>query len=133
MTQLFPIPSVGARKLVRGRRLDLVAGYWVKTIVLRLVACLLLLAAPALAEAQEKAPFPLPRPADRIPEGWSPAASAAEEAPGDVAAIPEVPAVAPVPADNATNAAAAAAAVALDPQPVTLTAQITEDLALIHH
>ena len=131
MTQLFPIPSVGAPKLVRGRRLDLVAGYWVKTIVLRLVACLLLLAAPALAEAQEKAPFPLPRPADRIPEGWSPAASATEEAPGDVAAIPEAPAVAPLPADNATNAAAAAAAVALDPQPVTLTAQITEDGASI--
>jgi hypothetical protein len=84
-----------------------------------------------LVQAQEKAPFPLPRPADRIPEGWSPAAPAAEQAPGDVAAIPEAPAVEPAPADSASNAAAAAAAVALDPQPVTLTAQITEDGASI--
>ena len=126
MTQLFPNPSVGAPKSVRGPAPDLVAGYWVKTIVFRLLACLLLLAAPTFAMAQDKAPFPLPRPADRIPEGWSPAADdPAEEMADDVAAIPEVPVAAP--ADQAPNAAAAAAAVALDPQPVTLTAQITED------
>src|SRR5690606_33618987 len=81
-------------------------------------------AVPSLVQAQENAPFPLPRPTDRVPEGWSPAAAAETEAPADVE-------VAPLPADQATNAAAAAAAVALDPQPVTLTAQITEDGASI--
>src|SRR5690606_14286683 len=125
MTQLFPNPSVGAPKLAQGLRLVLAAGYWVKTtFVLGLLACLLLLAVPSLVQAQENAPFPLPRPTDRVPEGWSPAAAAETEAPADVE-------VAPLPADQATNAAAAAAAVALDPQPVTLTAQITEDGASI--
>lgn len=88
---------------------------------------MLLLVMPSLVQGQEKAPFPLPRPADRIPDGWSPAAPAVTEAPSEVA----VPQIAPAPADQAPNAAAAAAAVALDPQPVTLTAQITEDGASI--
>jgi hypothetical protein len=78
-----------------------------------------------MALAQDKAPFPLPRPADRIPEGWAPAGE--PETPAETPAPPEEPAPAPAPADQATNAAAAAEAVALDPQPVTLTAQITED------
>lgn len=85
---------------------------------LRLLACALLLAAPSLTFAQDAPPVPLPRPADRIPEGWTPPAEPAEQ-----------PAETPPPLalpDQATNAAAAAEAVALDPQPVTLTAQITD-------
>lgn len=93
------------------------------TFVSRLLACLLLLAAPALAFGQD-APFPLPRPADRIPAGWTQDAPVVDEDAGD---LPEVPAIAAVPADNAPNAIAAATAVAVEPQPVTLTAQITED------
>lgn len=92
---------------------------------------MLLLAVPNLALAQE-APVPMPRPADRIPAGWTPpgAEAPAEAPPAEVAAVPDqaVPAALP---DQAANAAAAAEAVALDPQPVTLTAQITDGGATI--
>ncbi|HEY9012335.1 MAG TPA: hypothetical protein VIN06_15100 [Devosia sp.] len=76
--------------------------------------------------------MPMPRPADRIPAGWTPPGdeAPAEEQPDEIAAVPEraVPQALP---DQATNAAAAAEAVALDPQPVTLTAQITDGGATI--
>jgi hypothetical protein len=87
---------------------------------------MLLLAVPNLALAQE-APVPMPRPADRIPAGWTPPGGEvpADEPPAEVAAVPDQ-AVPPALPDQATNAAAAAEAVALDPQPVTLTAQITD-------
>lgn len=92
---------------------------------------MLLLAAPNLALAEEP-PVPMPRPADRIPAGWTPPGdeAPAEEQPDEIAAVPEraVPQALP---DQATNAAAAAEAVALDPQPVTLTAQITDGGATI--
>jgi hypothetical protein len=93
---------------------------------LKVLACLCLLASPGLAIAQT-APVPLPRPADRMPEGTAPAAA---EAPATVDA-PAEPMVAPAPeiapVDTAPDAVAAAEAIAQDPQPVTLTAQITED------
>jgi hypothetical protein len=99
------------------------------TTFLRLLACALLLAAPNLTLAQEQtAPFPLPRPADRIPEGWA-APAGAEQSPAELAAIEPEPTPELAPADQASSAAAAAeaiAAIAADPQPVTLTAQITE-------
>ena len=100
--------------------------------ILKSLVCLGLLAAPGLVFAAT-APTPLPRPADRIPDTYVPPGM---EAPPVVEAAPaeaptEAPAEAPVPeiapADQAADAAAAAEAIALDPQPVTLSAQITED------
>lgn len=84
---------------------------------------MLVLAVPNLGFAQQ-APVPLPRPADRIPEGW---ASPAQQQPAAIVATAPETVPETLPPDQATNAAAAAEAVALDPQPVTLTAQITED------
>jgi hypothetical protein len=125
MTQLFPNPRVDASNWRSAGARLLAAGYWVKiTKILGRFACVLLLASPNLALAQD-APVPLPRPADRIPAGWSPPGGGEQPA-ALVATAPE-PIPEALPPDQATNAAAAAEAVALDPQPVTLTAQITED------
>lgn len=138
MTQLFPIPRVGGGNYA-WPALNMAAGYWVKTtLFFRLLACALFMAAPTVTMAQETKVFPLPRPADRIPEGWvapgaAPVADAAAE-PAELAAIEPEPVLEPTAADQAASAAAAAEAVAAvpaDPQPVTLTAQITEDGASI--
>lgn len=107
-------------------------GDMVKTIkTLALWACIGALLLPSLAAAQP-APFPLPRPADRIPAGYAPPADAATAAPAGeedlpVAGEPGI-AAAPAPADLAPSAAAAAEAIAIavDPRPVVLTAKITE-------
>jgi hypothetical protein len=94
--------------------------------ILALWACIGTLLMPTFAAAQP-APFPLPRPADRIPAGIAP-----PEAPGpaeDLALAGDSElATPPAPADLAPSAAAAAEAiaVALDPRPVVLTAKITE-------
>lgn len=94
--------------------------------ILALWACIGTLLLPALAAAQP-APFPLPRPADRIPAGLAPpeAPAPAEDLP--LAGDPEL-AAPPAQADLAPSAAAAAEAiaVAVDPRPVVLTAKITE-------
>lgn len=88
-------------------------------------ACIALMAWPSMGYAQD-VPFPLPRPADRIPEGFQPAQAPADgtESPG---AVDEVPVPVPAPADLAPSAAEAAEAIAAEPQPVVLTAKITDD------
>lgn len=85
------------------------------------LGCLMLLAWPAVSLAQP-IPFPLPRPADRMP------ANAPVETPAESgeAAAPETSPEVTAP-DLAGDAAAAAEAIAAPPQPVTLTAKITED------
>lgn len=66
---------------------------------------------PSLAVAEDP-PMPLPRRADRMPQGMTP---------------PAVPATAPAPDSPAVAAAAAVAKPAGKPQPVTLVAKVTED------
>lgn len=69
--------------------------------------------------AQDEAPIPMPRPLDRMPEGF--------EAPDDPVSAGTTRAITVEPG----TAAEAAEAVVSTPQPVTLTAQITEDGAVI--
>ncbi|WP_423067999.1 hypothetical protein [Devosia sp. CN2-171] len=86
-----------------------------------------------LAATAEDPPIPLPRRADRMPAGVAapaPAPAVTEEAaPDDQAALqPEIdPAEAMKAAAQAAAAAAAVASVNATPQPVTLSAKITED------
>lgn len=93
-----------------------------------LLACAAALVIPAVALAQS-APIPMPRPADRMPE----IESTADPAPvPDALGGPEVPeaggdAAAVVPIPEAVRATEAVAGVAAEKQPVTLTAQITEN------
>jgi len=87
---------------------------------MRVLACVaaLLTGTPALAQ---QAPVPAPRPADRMPQAESaPAADSAPTADADAAQAPAPSAPA------ASTATQAVAAVAAEKQPVTLTAQITE-------
>jgi hypothetical protein len=89
--------------------------------VRRLLFGLLALAAvlpPIVALAQD-APIPMPRPADRMPQLVE---TIVEEAPAD-----EVTFAAIAAAPEAITATEAATAVALEKQPVTLSAQITEN------
>jgi hypothetical protein len=74
---------------------------------------------PLLAFAQEEAPVPMPRPADRMPQ----VVETLVEEPAGGAETATVAAVAP----EATTATEALAAVALEKQRVTLSAQITEN------
>jgi hypothetical protein len=69
--------------------------------------------------AQGNAPIPMPRPLDRMPEGFEAAADPADQ--GTARAI----------TPGAGTAAEAAEQVVTTPQPVILTAQITEDGAVI--
>ena len=74
----------------------------------------------------QQAPVPMPRPADRMPEAMTPsdAEPEAETAPVETIADDPVAEIAPLSAATATEAVAA---VALEKQPVTLNARITEN------
>lgn len=89
---------------------------WLQAALLALVVALLLATG---VQAQADAPVPMPRPTDRVPAGVAPPADAATD-----------PAPADAPAAGET-AIAASEAVVSTPQPVTLTAQITEDGGVI--
>jgi hypothetical protein len=99
----------------------------VKLRVLIGMLALAALLAPAFAQ---DAPVPLPRRADRMPEGVQQAVEAAAES---AEALAGLPAENPSPEAIASAAAAAAEAVAaqLDPQPVTLVARLTEEGAAL--
>lgn len=86
-----------------------------------LLACAVALVASASVFGQD-APIPMPRPADRMPE----ISSSDDPAPmPDAVGGPEVP-EATIPIPDAVTATEAVAAAAAEKQPVTLTAQITE-------
>jgi len=87
---------------------------------MRVLACVAALATGAPAFAQQ-APVPMPRPADRMPPAESAPAADGVAAPAGDEAPP------PAPAAAGATASQAAAAVAAEKQPVTLTAQITEN------
>lgn len=92
-----------------------------------LIGMLALAALLAPAFAQDNAPSPLPRRADRMPAGVEAPANAPA---ADVAAVaPEV--LTPEALASAAAAAAEAVAAQLDPQPVTLTARMTEEGATL--
>jgi hypothetical protein len=94
---------------------------WVlRRFLIGLAACAAALLAPSLVVAQE-APIPMPRPADRMPEGSEPAPAAPTEA---IEPAPGAPSSIPLDAVTATEAVTA---VAVEKQPVVLTAQITEE------
>ncbi len=86
------------------------------------------LLAPAFAQ---DAPVPLPRRADRMPEGTVQQPAADATAPDQLAAAPETPTPSPEAIASAAAAAAEAVAAKLDPQPVTLIARITEEGAAL--
>jgi hypothetical protein len=101
-----------------------VKGLRVKTrFLLGFLGCAAALLTPAIVLAQD-APIPMPRPADRMPAAVDADVEqpiAPEEAPVAVLAPPAPETV------RATTATEALAAVALDKQPVVLTARITEN------
>lgn len=108
------------------------------TVIVRLALLATVALWPALAPAQEAPPLPMPRPADRLPAEAAPAAEAGEPAvPEDdsIVVIDETAAPLPppptLPAGAPQTATQALAALATVPQKVTLTAQITEDGAVI--
>ncbi len=126
MTQLFPIPSASVRGFgATGPRGGKLCSRGMCARMKRWLAILAGAAAimlPAFVSAQE-APIPMPRPADRMPQVAieQPVEEATE------AALPEAEVEAPVPAIEAMTATEAVAAVALEKQPVTLNARITEN------
>lgn len=130
MTQLFPNPRVLHRNWRAGpARNHWATGLRVTTKKLFFaLACVLALLIPELVVAQT-APVPMPRRADRMPANITPAAETPveviTEASPLTAIVPDGTPVVPV--DEAPNAVAAVTAVAIDPQPVILTAQITEN------
>jgi hypothetical protein len=84
------------------------------------------LLAPMLAFAEDP-PMPMPRPQDRLPEATETDAGPGESVDESPAADDERPQAAGAAASAAASAAAAAAAAAVsEPQPVTLTARITD-------
>ncbi len=97
---------------------------------LRVLIGMLALAALLAPAFAQDAPVPLPRRADRMPEGVQQAVEAAAES---AEALAGLPAENPSPEAIASAAAAAAEAVAaqLDPQPVTLVARLTEEGAAL--
>jgi hypothetical protein len=89
---------------------------WVKRLLFGLLTLAAVLPGPVLA--QDAAPIPMPRPADRLPQAVETIVEDLPAAGGDTIA-----AVGPV----ASTATEAVAAVALEKQRVTLSAQITEN------
>ncbi|MGV3491112.1 MAG: hypothetical protein ACO1OG_07290 [Devosia sp.] len=92
-----------------------------------LIGMLVLSALLAPAFAQEDAPVPLPRRADRMPEGVVAPADAPGTEAEQPADVPPAEALSPEQMESAAAAAAEAVAAQLNPQPVTLVARITED------
>ena len=89
------------------------------------LGCALAMLAPTLAQAQQVAPIPMPRPADRMPDALP---QPVEEAQPVDTILEEAPAAAEaLPSAEAATATAALAAVAIEKQPVTLNARITEN------
>lgn len=121
MTQLLLNPRIAERKMMSEPQAGGSGGRVTRFYALVRLACLVALAWPAVSLGQP-IPFPLPRPADRMPAN-APVETPAPES-GEAAEPAEAPAAAP---DLAGSAAAAAEAFAAVPQPVTLTAKITED------
>lgn len=102
------------RGALRGRGICVRTASWVV-----LLGCAFAMFASVLAVAQEVAPIPMPRPADRMPGvmAQQPAEQLQEEAAPEAAA----------PVGEPATASEATAAVALEKQPVTLNARITQN------